>query len=163
MKKMLVFSIVLQLIVGCEKELIKKPDNLISEEKMINIIFDLSLLEGMKTHNPALLDSFKDNSNEYIYKKYKIDSIQFAKSNIYYATDLKEYENMYTQVKLKMDEVKLEINSKIKANAKKDSLANIAKTKLHLKKRTDSIRNAKKLIKLKQKTNSVETSKIITH
>ncbi len=119
MTKISSFFIVLILLVGCKNELVKEPKRLIEREKMVDIMYDLSLLEGMKAQNPALMDSIKYTSNQYIYKKYKIDSIQFAQSNIYYAADYKEYEKMYNQIKTRLDKEKNQVNSLIKAEAKK--------------------------------------------
>ena len=155
-KKCILFFIAVLLLAGCKKELVSEPNNLISKEKMVDIMYDLSLLEGMKIHNAALLDSFKNNSNEYIYKKYKIDSLQFAQSNIYYAANYKEYEKMYNRVKAKIDRDKLEITALTKAKAKKDSLVKIKIKKLKLKKEADSIKRVKLALKLKKEIDSVK-------
>lgn len=145
MKKILPFFIVLIVLVGCKKELVKEPKNLIKKEKMVDIMYDLTLLEAMKGDNPMLIDSFKNNLNQYIYKKYKIDSVQFAQSNIYYAADYKEYEKMYNQVKARIDKNKLEVTALIRAKAKKDILEAKNKKKLKLKKEADSIKKVKQL------------------
>jgi len=153
------FFIVLILLVGCKNELVKKPKRLIEREKMVDIMYDLSLLEGMKAQNPALMDSIKYTSNQYIYKKYKIDSIQFAQSNIYYAADYKEYEKMYNQIKTRLDKEKNQVNSLIKAEAKKKMLIAMAKKKLKEKKEADSIKKAKQKLKLKKQTDSLKVNK----
>jgi len=116
-------------------------------------------LEGMKAQNPALMDSIKYTSNQYIYKKYKIDSIQFAQSNIYYAADYKEYEKMYNQIKTRLDKEKNQVNSLIKAEAKKKMLIAMAKKKLKEKKEADSIKKAKQKLKLKKQTDSLKVNK----
>ncbi|HAT75647.1 MAG TPA: DUF4296 domain-containing protein [Flavobacterium sp.] len=153
------FFIVLILLVGCKNELVKEPKRLIEREKMVDIMYDLSLLEGMKAQNPALMDSIKYTSNQYIYKKYKIDSIQFAQSNIYYAADYKEYEKMYNQIKTRLDKEKNQVNSLIKAEAKKKMLNAKAKKKLKEKKEADSIKKAKQKLKLKKQTDSLKVNK----
>ncbi|HAT81354.1 MAG TPA: DUF4296 domain-containing protein [Flavobacterium sp.] len=153
------FFIVLILLVGCKNELVKKPKRLIEREKMVDIMYDLSLLEGMKAQNPALMDSIKYTSNQYIYKKYKIDSIQFAQSNIYYAADYKEYEKMYNQIKTRLDKEKNQVNSLIKAEAKKKMLNAKAKKKLKEKKEADSIKKANQKLKLKKQTDSLKVNK----
>lgn len=120
MKKIMPFIIVLVIFFGCKKELIKEPKHLIDKEKMVRIMCDLVLLEGMRVQNPTLIDSLKISTNEYIYKKYKIDSIQFAQSNIYYASDYKEYEKIYNNVKERIEKNKVDVNTAIKAKAKKE-------------------------------------------
>lgn len=150
------FIIVLFVLTGCKKELVKEPKHLIERDKMVNIMYDLSLLEAMKIENPALMDSIKYTSNQYIYKKYKIDSVQFAQSNIYYAADYKEYEKMYNQIKARLDNEKTKVNSLIKAEAKKKTVLAKYKKKLKERKEADSIKKAKKKLKLKKQTDSIK-------
>lgn len=156
MKKIIPFIIVLIVLAGCKKELVKEPKRLIEKEKMVNIMYDLSLLEAMKVENPGLMDSIKYTSNQYIYKKYKIDSVQFAQSNIYYAADYKEYEKMYNQIKTRLDKEKIQVNSLMKAIAKKEMQKAKAKKKLKEKKVADSIKKAKQNLNLKKQTDSIK-------
>lgn len=86
-------------IVGCNTA--EKPKNLIERDKMIDVLYDMSLLEAIKTQNINGGISNKD-ANEYVYKKYKIDSLQFAESNKYYAFDLDEYKKMFDEVKTRL-------------------------------------------------------------
>jgi hypothetical protein len=159
MKKILPFFIVLFVIIGCKNELIKKPKNLIERDKMVSIMYDLSLLEAMKVENSTFLDSLKYTSNQYIYKKYKIDSVQFAQSNIYYAADYIEYEKMYNQIKTRLDNEKNKVSLLIKADAKKKIVAEKKKLKLKQRKEADSIKKAKQKLKLKKQTDSIKSSK----
>ena len=94
------------LLVSCEKTTVKKPDNLIKEDKMVDIIYDLSLLEAIKSQKPAVLDSNSVDSKTYIYEKYKIDSLQFAKSDQYYASDIPSYKKMYDKVTKRIEDNK---------------------------------------------------------
>lgn len=99
MKKYVLIFGVFFVLASCQKEGIEKPDNLIPKEKMIDIIYDLSILQSMRNGNQAVLDSNKINASTYVYKKYKIDSLQFAKSNEYYAAEsIKNYEKLYESV-----------------------------------------------------------------
>ena len=94
------------MLLSCKKELVKTPNHLIEKDKMVNIMYDLALLEAIKIQNPSSLDSFKINSNEYIFKKYKIDSLQFAQSNKYYASDIKKYKAIVENVNKRIEEQK---------------------------------------------------------
>ncbi|TRX21226.1 DUF4296 domain-containing protein [Flavobacterium franklandianum] len=161
MKKIISFFILLIVLTACKKELVKEPKRLIEKEKMVNIMCDLSLLDAMKVENPALMDSFKNNSNKYIYKKYKIDSVQFAQSNIYYAADYKEYEKMYNQVKARIDKNKSEVISLIRAKAKKEMQKEKIKKKLKEKKVRDSIKKAKQNLNLKKQTDSIKKANLL--
>lgn len=166
MKKLLPFLAVIFFFASCNKDLAEKPENLIEKEKMVNVMYDLSVLTAMRSQNPVFLDSFKNSSNDYIYKKYKIDSIQFAKSNIYYAADYKEYKAMYDQVKLRLDNDKKRIEAVIKAEKKKTDLLEKKNKKLKETKKADSIKRVKieeskikKKLSKKQQADSVKKAK----
>lgn len=114
MKKYFLLVVLALLVVACKKEAIQKPDNLIPQDKMKKIIYDITLLQAIRGVNQAALDSNRVDAVTYIYKKYKVDSLQFAKSDQYYATkDIKEYEKMYQDISTSI------VNAKVKA----DSLA----------------------------------------
>lgn len=164
MKKILPFLVVLAIFISCKKELAKEPKHLVEKEKMVDIMYDLSLLGAMRSQNAVFLDSFKNNSNEYIYKKYKIDSIQFAQSNIYYAADFKEYKKMYEQVKLRLEKNKKLAEAAVKAEKKKTALLEKKNKKLKEKKVNDSIKkvnDSKKAAKLKMAREMDSLKKIV--
>lgn len=110
MKKIFIF--VGLFLLSCGKELIEKPDNLIPQDQMTAIFYDLSLLEAIRTQRPIVLQHMNVQPTSYIYKKYKIDSIQFVKSNAYYASNLKLYKEMYDEVAKKIEANKKAILSK---------------------------------------------------
>jgi hypothetical protein len=89
-------------VIGCQDSSIEKPKNLIDKEVMTSILYDMAVLDAVKSQNIGGGISVK-GMNEYIYKKYKIDSIQFSESNKYYASDIDGYEKMYQKVKSKID------------------------------------------------------------
>ncbi|NRS87136.1 hypothetical protein HNQ02_000036 [Flavobacterium sp. 7E] len=126
MKKSIVLIAVLFLFFSCKKEVVEKPKGLIEKEKMMNIMYDLSLLDGIKYQNNTVRDSIELNPSEYIFKKYKIDSLQFAKSNIYYASNYVEYKDMFDKIIKRLDDKKTVLDSILKkenkAKSKKDSL-----------------------------------------
>lgn len=105
--------------VSCKDEVVKKPNRLIEKETMVNIMYDLSVLDAIKYQNPASLDTFKINPTQYIYKKYKIDSLQFARSNVYYASNYKDYSDVVDQINARLTKNKASITALIKAEAKK--------------------------------------------
>jgi len=101
MKRILIIFCCFISIISCNKNTVEKPENLIDRDKMVNILHDISLLEAIKNQNINGGVTTKV-SNEYIYKKYKIDSAQFAKSNKYYASDIEGYKKMIEEVKAKL-------------------------------------------------------------
>ncbi|RTY70525.1 DUF4296 domain-containing protein [Flavobacterium sp. LS1P28] len=119
MKKIIAFLAIGTLLLGCKEEVVKKPERLIDKDVMINVMYDLSVLEAIKYQNPASLDTFKINPTQYIYKKYKIDSLQFAKSNIYYASDYEGYKVMFEQMTQRLEDNKKQVDSLLTIDKKK--------------------------------------------
>ena len=119
MKKIILFLAVLTLLVSCKDEVVQKPERLIDKDVMLDVMYDLAVLDAIKYQNPVSLDTFKINPRDFIYKKYKIDRLKFAKSNVYYASDYEDYKLMFEQITKRLD-----------ANKKSaDSLVNLEKKK----------------------------------
>lgn len=91
MKKYLFFLI---LTMGCSSDY---PENLISEEKMESIIFDIMILNASDNYDLIIDNNLL--SDELIYKKYDIDSLQFYESELYYSRNPKIHFNIYSNVK----------------------------------------------------------------
>lgn len=89
------------LLIGCKDAAASQPDKLINEETMVNIIYDLSVLEAMKSKNSEL--SGKPTS-AYIYNKYHIDSLQFVENNRYYAAEVEKYKKIYDKVNQRLED-----------------------------------------------------------
>ena len=108
---------------GCNSSSVEKPNNLIDKDKMVDILYDISLLEAIKTQNinggitPKM-------GNDFIYKKYKIDSVQFVKSNKYYASDIEGYKKMFEKVKQRLNAETLKIDGELKENVNPNSTLN---------------------------------------
>lgn len=159
MKKILAFLVGLLIFVSCKEELAKAPEHLIEKDRMVDVMYDLAVLGAMRNQNPMLLDSFKSTPNQYIYKKYKIDSVQFAQSNIYYAADFKEYKKMYEEVKTRLEENKKITEAAIQVDKKKSDLLAKKNKKLKQKREADSIKKAK--LKAVQVTDSLKKLKLL--
>ena len=102
MKKLIFIFLVL---FSCSFTVEKKevPDNLISEEEMINILYDMSLISVSKGINKRILENNGMKPKKYILKKYDIDSLQFVTSNQYYSKDLERYLSIYEEVLNKLE------------------------------------------------------------
>jgi Domain of unknown function (DUF4296) len=137
MKNCLVIILILFLAVSCKKDLVKQPAKLIEKEKMIDIMTDLSLLEAMKYQNPASIDSSETSPTKFIFKKYKVDSLQFAQSNQYYATDYESYKEMFDEISKRLAVQQRATDSIVKIEDKK--AAKEAKKKVK-----DTVKEAKK-------------------
>jgi hypothetical protein len=133
MKKIVLFLLVL--IVGAcnSKNEIPKPAKPIEKAVMEDILYDLALLQALKSYSPEKLTKNNINSKTYIYQKYKIDSLQLVENNKYYASDFAEYQIMFNHVAERLEKQKAEMDTLAKKEEKKtqkkkkDSLANISK------------------------------------
>lgn len=103
MRKILVISIAILMVACGGKERPPKPDNLISKDQMSNILYDVFLLNSAKGINKKVLENNGIFPQEYVYKKYNIDSLRFAKSNEYYAYDVETYEGIIQNVKQRIE------------------------------------------------------------
>lgn len=117
MKKVIIIVCLILSVVSCNTNVVEKPGNLIDKDKMVDILYDMSLLEAIKTQNINGGISNKAG-NEYIYKKYNVDSAQFVKSNLYYASDIEEYRKMFEKVKKRLDKETLRLEAEMKKQGK---------------------------------------------
>lgn len=103
MKKLVYLLSIALLFLSCNERVVEKPDNLIDRGKMIDILYDLSILDALKSQRPIYLEQNNINPRTFIFEKYKIDSLQFAKSDQYYASDLADYKKMYDDVSHRLE------------------------------------------------------------
>ena len=122
MKKIIFIAII---IFGCNNVSQKNPipENLISEEKMIDVIYEMTLISVSKGVNRRVLENNGVVPEKYIFNKYNIDSLQFTLSNQFYSNHLETYLRIYNRVKEKLEENKEIISDSIeiykKTNAKR--------------------------------------------
>jgi len=159
MSKIVSFLVILILFLSCKEEAVKKPGRLIEKAKMINIMYDLAILEGIKYQNPTSLVTYDINPSQYIYKKYKIDSLQFAQSNVYYASNYEDYKGVFDEIIKRIDDQKEVMDSLVKIENKKKMKLDSIKLKkeiliegdtllpLPLKRRRESLKLAKRILK----------------
>ena len=97
------------MLLSCKDSVVKEPDNLLEEDQMVNIIYDLSLLDAMKAQGLESQQKYP-STTEFLKKKYKIDSITFARNTQFYASDIKNYKKMYDKVKERLKEESTKLN-----------------------------------------------------
>ena len=81
-----------------DKTKIQKPENLIAPQKMEKIIYDLSIMNGLRsaTDKNELFEPIMNVA--YIYKKHKVDSAQLAHSETYYSQHPLQYLRIHRNV-----------------------------------------------------------------
>ena len=129
----------------------EKPKNLISKDKMVAILVDVSLINSAKSVNKKIIEKNGIVPNEYVYKTHGVDSITFAKSNEYYAYNINEYQEIYLKAKDSLDQLKehykaIETEEKEK-KAKEDSIKRANKTKPKALQEIKSVNKTKASIK----------------
>lgn len=131
-----VYLILLIFAFGCQSvEKPEKPDNLIPEEKMVDIMMETYLSNAARSVNNRKLRSYGLKLDSIIYAKYNVDSLQFVKSNTYYAANLEIYESMFKTIEerfialkeeadsVQKKEEEQEENNKTEAEKRKDTIA----------------------------------------
>ena len=111
------------LLVACAEKVVEEPENLISKEKMTQILHDLAILNAAKSGAVRKFEDSGVDVMEFLYKKYDIDSTQFSESDLYYASIPLEYQSIYENVEKQL-------------KRKKDTFEAIGK------RRNDSVREA---------------------
>lgn len=102
-----VFIILLSILVlSCAEEVITKPENLIPREKMTQILYELALLNSAKNTGSVLLEEEVGSPTAFIFKQYEVDSLQFVKSDIYYASQPLVYEAIYKDIADRLEKQK---------------------------------------------------------
>lgn len=121
MKKL--FVLIGFLVLSCDtNSAVTKPDVFLSSEKMENILYDLTVLKAIKTsyNNHEGKALFNDN---YIYRKYNIDSTILAQNQLYYAQSPKESIVLYKRVDQRLKKAKDSIDQLLKKQTElKDSI-----------------------------------------
>lgn len=109
------------MVASCVESIIQKPDDLIPQEKMTQLLYDLAILNAAKSTNSAILEVHFDSPTNFLFEQYGVDSLQFVKSDIFYASQPLVYEAIYKEVAAKLDKEKSKIEEVRKM--KNDSLA----------------------------------------
>lgn len=112
MKKILAVIFLTLVLISCQDiKQTPKPDNLIPQEKMVEVLTELSLLHGARSYNKTLMEEKGIDPYPYLMDKFGIDSVQLVQSNDYYAANYKEYQQIYEKVKIRLQALMDEYDS----------------------------------------------------
>jgi len=125
MKKLSVIILVF-IAMGCQHvEKPERPDNLIARDVMVDILTDIYLSNAAKSANNKVIRQKGMKLDSFIYKKYRIDSLQFVKSHAYYNSDLDTYEEIFMEIEERLAALKAisdSLNPDKKFKQKQDSI-----------------------------------------
>lgn len=137
-----------------------KPEDLIPESKMIDVLTELSLLHAARNYNKQMLEETGVDMDTYIYEKFDIDSLQFERSNNWYSEQYSQYESIYDSVKTRLQvmknkldslrEIEVRIQDSIK-NPRKESVRLLDSLKLNPEKNAEKIDSIQKQMDLLNK------------
>lgn len=109
MRKTLALWVILALL-ACEENLVERPEDLIPQAKMVDILYDVAVLGAAEEINSDVLREYEIDPTVWVLEQYGVDSLQFTKSDLYYASRPKEYEAIYAEVKERLEEVKARLD-----------------------------------------------------
>ncbi|GJH41119.1 hypothetical protein RCZ04_16690 [Capnocytophaga sp. HP1101] len=102
MRKIVYIIALLLAVVACKKNIVSKPDKFLNEKQMESLLYDLAVLESMKVSQAPMLDSLQFKPQQFIYKKYQVDSLSLAQNMVYYASLPKDYDRIVKKVEEKL-------------------------------------------------------------
>jgi len=124
--KRLILLFTVFIVFSCGSDTMEKPDPLLKEEQMVDILYDLALLQAYKSANPKALSENKVDPEKYIYKKYAMDSLVFAKNHAWYASDLENYKKIQDKIAERLSRNKQKyassVNDPAQAKPKSDAV-----------------------------------------
>lgn len=129
---------------------------MISEDKMVEVLTDLSIINSAKNFNKRFLEETGIRPNTYLYEKHEIDSLQLAKSTEYYAKKYDRLDRIYSRVKVNLEKMKGDLET---VRAEEERIEDSIRMADTLKKPNDSIKDLR-LIKSRI-TDSLGRSPII--
>ena len=126
MKKTIIL-LVLTTLFSCSNKEKNVPQNLMSEDQMVNFLFDINIINSSRAFRNRSELNYYNIKDSLLFKKHKIDSIIFSESNFYYASNPKLYLRIYSKLetKLKLLKDSLSINLEVHTKKRIDSLKNI--------------------------------------
>ncbi|TRO64315.1 DUF4296 domain-containing protein [Christiangramia sabulilitoris] len=108
----ILFVLLLLFSVSCQNlEKTERPEDLIPEDQMIDVLTEIALLNAARNYNKQKLESTGIDPTGYVFAKYNIDSLQFERSNDYYAEQYSDYERIYDSVKVRLQVIKTRMDS----------------------------------------------------
>ncbi len=103
MKKIVIIAVAF-IMMSCDRtEKPPHPDNLLSKDQMVEVLYDVYILNAAKGASKIVLEKNGIFPEDYVFQKYNIDSLQFAESNAYYGFYVEEYESILGKLEQKID------------------------------------------------------------
>lgn len=98
MKNVILFLLLFTLWSCQDVKLPEMPENLISEDQMVEVLTEVYLINSARSIDNKTIIQSKVQLDSFVFKKFKIDSLQFALSNAYYTSNLNTYNRLFKKV-----------------------------------------------------------------
>jgi len=116
MKKLLVILVLLVFVItSCDDSVVPKPENLIKEKQMIDMLVDIHLAQATFTrfrYDSTMTNNSSENFYYSVLDKYHIPDSVFEQSFVYYASVPKNFEKMYHKVMSHLSEMEQEYSGR---------------------------------------------------
>ncbi len=143
--RVVLYSIAVLFFFACQSiEKPAEPKVMLEEDLMVDILTDIAFIQAAKMSSRKVFDEKAINPENYIHRKYGIDSIVFAENNVWYSDQLERYAEMFTRVKNNIEQ------SKIKYEKLKKEEDSIKKIQDSIKKVKDTLSDKEKLQELEE-------------
>ncbi|RMA66346.1 DUF4296 domain-containing protein [Ulvibacter antarcticus] len=104
--------VVILFFIGCQDvKRPERPENLIPENEMVDILTEVYLINAARSTDNRVLLKSKIMPDSFIYKKFRIDSLQFAESNAFYTSELNTYNGLFMKVQERVELLKIRVDS----------------------------------------------------
>ncbi|WP_010522778.1 DUF4296 domain-containing protein [Aquimarina agarivorans] len=125
--KKLISIVAIWTLVSCQSvEQFPVPEKLLSEDLMVTMLVDMTLLNAMKSVSRKELEESGIYPKEFMCAKYDINSDVFKENTKYYSNDLKNYEKLFQRVadslEIRTQKIDAIVKKREQLFAKEDSL-----------------------------------------
>jgi hypothetical protein len=112
------FAAAMLLFISCKNEWLKKPEGLLSEKKMVDMMVDLHIADVIfQNQGASRMETKRVLTSEDLYysvlKKYNVPDSIFEKSFVYYSSFPKDFEKIYATVLDKATQIQEQYKGKL--------------------------------------------------
>lgn len=103
-------------VFSCSEPPVEKPENLIEQDRMIDILVDVHMAEAAfnsRRHRDSLVE--RSNSADFYYsvlQKHEVQDSVFERSLVFYASQPRQFEKMYRKVMNQLTEIEQEFSGR---------------------------------------------------
>lgn len=102
----------------------EKPKDLIGKDKMVDMLTEAYLANSARSVDNKSIITKGIKMDSLIYKNFGVDSLQFAKSNEFYAADINAYMEIFQKVEARLTGMQKEMDSiRVMEKSRKDSIS----------------------------------------